>query len=136
MEKKDLVKLLDDIFKPLGYTRKGNNWVINSEELVRVVNLQRSNFGQFFYLNYGFIVRKLPLTTKTHVEHRLASADKEEQQKIRDLFDLETKIPSDLRLNELRSLIISKVVERLQSISTEDDLYSDLKKGHIYMTFP
>ena len=33
MEKKDLTKLLDEIFIPIGFKRKGNNWVLNGKEI-------------------------------------------------------------------------------------------------------
>jgi len=128
MEKKDIVKLLDDIFVPLDFKRKGNNWVIKGKELSKIVNLQKSNYGNYFYINYGFIIRGLELTTTTHVEHRLASVYREEQERITDLLDLETDIPMDQRLKELRCLITNKVLIRIQSVNTEEDLLNEIKK--------
>lgn len=128
MEKKDLIKLLDEIFIPLGLKRKGNSWVLNSKELSKIINLQKSNYGNAFYINYGYIISGLQLTTATHVENRLASTDKDEQKRITDLLDLETDIKTDQRVTELKVFISNKIVAQIQSINTETDLLNDLKK--------
>ena len=70
MEKNGLIKLLDEIFFPLGFKRKGNNWVFNGDELSKIVNLQKSNYSNAFYINYGYIIKSIELTTRTHVENR------------------------------------------------------------------
>jgi hypothetical protein len=128
MEKKDLVKLLDDIFVPLGFKRRGNNWVSNGNELSKLINLQKSNYSNSFYINYGYIIKGIELTTTTHVENRLASINKEEQKRITDLLDLEKEIPIDQRLTELKKFITDKITVQMQSINTESELFSDLKK--------
>lgn len=128
MEKRDLIKLLDEIFVPLGFKRKGNNWVLNGDELSKLINLQKSNYSNAFYINYGYIIKGLELTTTTHVENRLASTNKEEQKRITDLLDLETEIPTDQRLAELKKLIADKVAVQMQSVNTEADLLNDLRK--------
>ncbi|MFZ4262547.1 DUF4304 domain-containing protein [Sphingobacterium sp. HJSM2_6] len=128
MEKKDLIKLLDEIFVPLGFKRKGNNWVLNGGELSKLINLQKSNYSNAFYINYGYIIKGLDLTTTTHVENRLASTKKEEQKRITDLLDLETEIPTDQRLAELKKLITDKIAVQMQSVNIEADLLKDLKK--------
>jgi len=128
MEKKDLVKLLDDIFVPLGFKRRGNNWVSNGNELSKLINLQKSNYSNSFYINYGYIIKGIELTTTTHVENRLASINKEEQKRITNLLDLEIEIPIDQRLTELKKFITDKITIQMQSINTESELFSDLKK--------
>jgi uncharacterized protein YjdB len=118
MEKKDLIKLLDEVFVPLAFKRKGNNWVLNDDELSKLINLQKSNYSNAFYINYGYIIKGLELTTTTHVENRLTSTNKEEQKKITDLLDLETKIPPDQRLAELKQLIADIIFEKMHLINT------------------
>ena len=72
MEKKDLIKLLDEIFVPLGFKRKGHNWVLNGDELSKLINLQKSNYSNAFYINLLNDLRKrlhlnnIPLVVKRH----------------------------------------------------------------------
>jgi hypothetical protein len=132
MEKKDLIKLLDEIFLPLGFKKKGNNWIFNGIDINKVINLQKSNFGNSYYINFGYIIKRLELTTKTHVENRLASIDKNQQIRITDLLDLETIISDANRLEELREIIYDKVVLQIQSINNEIDLLNNLKnRNHL-----
>ena len=128
MEKRDFIKLLDEIFRPLGFGRKGNSWVLNGDELSKVVNLQKSNYSNAFYINYGYIIKGLELTTVTHVESRLASTDRAIQKKVTDLLDLEVKMDIDHRLVELREFIVDKIVTQMLSINTEKDLLNYLKR--------
>jgi len=129
MEKKDLVKLLNEIFISLDFKRKGNNWVFNGNHLSKLINLQKSNYSNSFYINYGYIIKELELTMeRMHVEDRLAFVDKEKQKRITDLLDFEINIPSDQRLTELKTIIIDKIVTKMQLINTEVDLLNELKK--------
>lgn len=128
MDKKDILKVLDEIFIPLNLKRKGNNWVLNGEVLSKIVNLQKSNYSNSFYINYGYIIKGLPLTTTMHVESRLAGRDKDENKRITDLLDLEASLPTDKRLSELKQVVADKVVPKIQYVNTEEDLLSELKK--------
>lgn len=128
MEKKDLISLLDEIFIPLSFKRKGNNWVLDGIELFKIINLQKSNYGTAFYINYGYIIKGLNLTTTTHVENRLSSADKEEQKEITDLLNLENDIGDSQRLIMLKRLVIEKIVKQIESTNTQEDLLRELQK--------
>lgn len=53
--------LLDTILTPLDFKRKGNNWIKEVEEITKKVNLQRSQFSDDYYINYGYILHSIPL---------------------------------------------------------------------------
>lgn len=60
MKTKNPLRLaLEDVLGPAGFTRKGDSWYRRSEEIVEVVNLQKSQWGAQFYLNYGIWLRAL-----------------------------------------------------------------------------
>lgn len=40
MEKKELASILNEIFVPIGFKKKGDYWVINGDEITKMVNLQ------------------------------------------------------------------------------------------------
>ncbi len=122
MDKQNLVKLLHSILVPKGFTRKGNNWTFDNDELGKKVNLQKSNYGNQYYINYGYIINGLQLTTTEHVSCRLGATSKTEQKYITDLLDLTTDIPPDLRLYDLENYIIKDVILPMQMINNEQDL--------------
>lgn len=127
MNKSELINVLDEIFTPLGYKRHTNNWTSNGEEIAKVVNLQKSRYGNAFYINYGYIIRHLELSTITHVENRLASMDKSEQKRITELLNLDVYVDAGKRLAELKECILDKIVSKMQSINTEKDILTELR---------
>ncbi len=126
MEKKDLVKLLDEVFVPIGFIRKGNNWTCNNSELQKKINLQKSNFSNSYFINYGFIIHSLSLTTTMHYEIRLAGVNKKEQERITQLLNLEIEINDLQRASELKIIILTKIKSRLQDIESLIDLKNEL----------
>lgn len=132
MDKNNLVDLLDTLLKPYGFKRKGNNWILNGDEISKLVNLQKSYYGNVFYINYGYIIKDLDLATKPHVEMRLASVDREEQKRITDLLNLETEIQPNQRLEELAKILTNKVIAKLQSINSKKELLNELmQRSHL-----
>ena len=129
MEKSDLIKLLNEVFNNFGFKRKGKNWVVDSSELIKIVNLQKSNYGNLFYINYGFIIKDIELTTtKMHIQMRLGSYNKEETLRISNLLDLTNDIDKNVRIQDLKKDILSRVVPKLQTINTKEDLLNFIKK--------
>jgi hypothetical protein len=122
MDKKDLVQFLNDLFIPLYFRKKGNNWVFDNTELVKVINLQKSNFSNSYYINYGFIIKGLQLTTTTHVENRLYGNN------ITNLLNLESEMVNNERFSELKKIISDKIINNIESINTSQDLKENLNK--------
>lgn len=137
MEKQDLIKLLNELFIPLGFKKKGNNWVSNGETVNKIVNLQKSQYGNSFYINYGYILKSLPLKGWTsHVEDRLGSDDKVKNRRIMDLLDLENAIAPSERLPELKERINEQIIKEMQSVTTEKDVLNVLRGRRYLYTIP
>ena len=65
-------------FKANGFTRKGDSWYISSEEVVAVVNFQKSDWGERYFINVGFWLSgieycEFPKTNYCHIFGRLSS---------------------------------------------------------------
>jgi hypothetical protein len=124
MEKIDLMKLIDDSLIPLGFKKKGNYWVLNSKKIVKIVELQRSQFSEAFYLNFGFNIPSLPFTTKWHIHFGIRTFDDDTK---KDWLDLTNSIPNEKRKAEITKILTEKLVPRLERVSTEEDLLWELK---------
>jgi hypothetical protein len=129
MEKKELANILSEILIPIGFKRKGNYWVINGSEITKMVNLQKSQFGNYFYINYGYILNAIPSNgLMMHICKRVASLDKDENLRIDELLDLESNISNEDRIQEVKRLLVEKLVEDINLVNTEEDLLDELKK--------
>ena len=101
--------------------------MFNGDELSKVINLQKSYYSKSYYINYGYIIKGLELTTREHVMGRLGSIDTIEQKKIIDLLNLENNIGRNQRLAELKIFLANKIVSKIQKINTKEDLLNNLK---------
>ena len=129
MEKKDLINILSEMLVPIGFKRKGNYWVINGDEITKMVNLQKSQYGNFFYINYDYILKALPLVgLKSHVFGGVTFSTKDENLRLHKLLDLDSDISDKERTEALKEILQNKLVSKIQYINTEEDLSNELKK--------
>jgi len=129
MEKKELASILNTVLSPIGFKKKGDYWTINGDEITKMVNLQKSKFTNSFYINYGYILKSIPLNNlMMHVFKGFGSIDKTEQQLITRLLDLENNIPEIERENELKKILLEILVSNIQEVNTEEDILRELKK--------
>jgi hypothetical protein len=129
MEKKELASILNEVLAPIGFKKKSDYWVINGNEITKTVNLQKSQFSNNFYINYGYILKSVPLNgLMMHVFKGFGSIDKTEHQRITALLDLGNNISNEDRTKELKKLLFEKLVLNIQEVNTEEDVLSELKK--------
>ena len=90
MTNKEFKDTLDKLLKPHGFKKKGNEWTMDTTELYKAIDLQKSNFSNLYYLNYGYNFKDLDYDgTKHHIFNRLGSSDTVVNKIIHDTFDLE-----------------------------------------------
>ncbi len=128
MEKRELSNILSKIFLPLGFKKKGYYWVLNDENITKMINLQKSQFAESFYINYGYILKNIPLDGMMHVHYRLSSPGVKERNRIKELLDLGNEIPNELRTNELTGKISEEIVYNMNNINSEVDLLNELQR--------
>ncbi|GEP97521.1 DUF4304 domain-containing protein [Chitinophaga cymbidii] len=129
MEKKELASILSEILVPIGFKKKGNYWVVNGTEITKMVNLQKSQFSNCFYINYGYILNTIPLNGLTmHVFGGLGSLDSNENARIKELLNLENSISDEERASGLKKVLIEKLAHKVSSVNTEADVLVELKK--------
>lgn len=129
MEKKKLINILSEVLIPIGFKKKGNYWIMKGEVITKIVNLQKSNYSNTYYINYGYIANSIPLgNLMMHVYNRVTSLDVEEMNKIAFLLDLESNISDEERIEALKNMLKSKLVVKIQNVNTEEDLLAELKK--------
>lgn len=129
MGKRELVNIISEMLLPIGFKRKGNYWVVNGDAITKIVNLQKSSYSDSYYINYGYIINSIPLgKLMMHVYNRVTSLEIEERKKIESLLDLESVVSDNQRAAGLREMLQVQLVERIESVNSEDDLLRVLKK--------
>ena len=129
MEKKILINLLNEICSPLGFKRKGNYWLLNQMELTQIINLQKSIYGNLYYINYGFKINNLnTVNDMMYIWERLAGANKEEVRELFNILDFSYEMNLQDRLSLLREAIRNKILGIFLKVRTESDLVEYIKE--------
>jgi Domain of unknown function (DUF4304) len=127
MVKNDLINIINEILVPIGFKRKGNYWVFNGKQIAKIVNLQRSNFGDLFYVNYGFTLKSIPSDGGSmHIYNRLTSPDADERNKINLLLGGDDNIPYQERRTDLSQILHNNLLSKIQSVNSEQDILEEL----------
>ena len=134
MNKKDFVDYLNGIFKKYGYIRKKSKfWVQETDDLIKIIHLQKSQFSNKYYLNFGFVLKNLDIQdTAMHIYNRLGDNTPNHNQRIQELLDMETNIEDGKRKFELEYYIKNNLLSKLSMVNSEQDLLEYLKgKPHL-----
>lgn len=129
MEKKELANILSEVLTSVGFKKKGDYWVLNGSVITKMVNLQKSQYSNSFYINYGYILKSLPLNGKMmHIYNRMTSSDIDKRNRIEKLLNLENEISNNERIFELKEEISKIIISDFQIVNTEEDLLNSLKE--------
>ena len=129
MQRADLANILSDFLVPLGFKKKGNWWARNRNEINTLVDLQKSQFGNQFYVNYGFVLNAVPLNgLRRHKYARIGSSNTAAMLRIHNLLDLDSDITDDTRKAELKRVIFRDLIPTVASVNSETDVLNYIRK--------
>ena len=121
MDIKELIRIIDAELLLVGFKRKNKNWFFENLELIKYVELQKSNYSNLYYLNYGFIIKEINIDSKTrHVPKHLGGSIEEERIFLKDFLDLESNKAKDIIL--FKEYLTKNLDYFLNSINSTDDL--------------
>jgi hypothetical protein len=124
-----VVATLGDFLSRSGFRKKGSSsWYRRDDDLVTIVNLQKSQYGPLYYLNYGFWLlavaeAEFPRPEQAHITTRVESAiDDRSEGRLNRLLDLRTDIDEATRRTELDALLTDDFLPLLMSLRSVSDL--------------
>jgi len=119
---------LDKLLKPHGFKKKGNIWKIETVELEKEIELQKSNISNLYYLNYGYNFKDLNYTgVRHHISNRLASDDSIVSKRIQDTLDLEKHIDHSTRIKNLSDFVNNILLREMNLTNSKADILEYLK---------
>lgn len=124
--------------KEAGFKKKSDSWYWSNDEVVLLVNLQKSQYGDQYYVNGGVALKSLgaaefPKEHHCHIRFRLTAVVSEEESKeIESVFDLENESLSDQqRKEEISRLVTDVALPILQACSSESGIGETVKSGRL-----
>lgn len=78
MEKEKFKFAFAEMMETLSFIRNGKSWFLDGENCIVVINLQKSDFDEKYYINFGVSLKslsdlKFPPENKCHIQSRLTS---------------------------------------------------------------
>lgn len=129
MIKTELIKFLDNLFKTYSFKKKGNQWSFVNESIVKIIKLRKSKHGNYYYMDYGFILKDLDLGDSVmHIYNSLGSMDDKENARITELLDLDSSITVQDRKQEIKKFIEREILVLFRDVNKADDILLQLKK--------
>lgn len=119
--------------KARGYKKSGPTWRRRKDDAIQVLNLQKSQWGDSFYVNVGLYLTALgeeeqPTEYRCHVRCRAERlVPREHFAELRGLLDFTTDLSESDRYTKIRALIEHYLLAWLDANSTEVALRSTLK---------
>jgi len=134
IEKEDLVKALHAPLKAAGFKKRNLSWYLNGRDTFVVVNLQRSDWSKYYYINIGIWLKVLgdeafPKHYKCPMNWRVEELFPKERELIITCCDLE-KSNFDL-LNKLSAFFKESLIPFLLECVDEEKIKNHLLNGTI-----
>jgi len=129
MERKELKKELKKVFistlKKNGFKRINKKWIIETDDLIKEVELQKSNYRDLYYLNYIFTFKNTPQEKfKSHIYSRYGIKSK--------VLDLENDLVNEKRLVLFEKMINELVITKINPVNTIKDILEIIKENPYY----
>lgn len=119
---------LDRLLNPQGFKKNGNKWTLETDELEKIIELQKSNFSNSYYLNYGFNLKDLDYKeVPMHIWNRLGSLKRKDNKLIFDTLDLTNAMDETTRIQNTRYFVNELLLPELNATNTKSDLIEELK---------
>jgi hypothetical protein len=129
MNRNDLENVLNIMLSSKGYAKKRRTWTKAGEGIIKIVNLQKSNFGNTFYVNFGYVINEIPLNRLfMHVFNRISSQNPDETVLINALFDLESDMPDEIRREQLVQILNQQLINDFDCVDSFQKLKIQVQK--------
>lgn len=125
--------VLNDVLPAAGFSRKGDSWFRRTDEVVEVLNLQKSQHAHQYYLNYALWLRALgeepfPKEENCHIRMRV-SAIVSSEERLASFLDLDSEVEE--RQSGFSALLINELLPFAESCRTIHGLRSLLAGGRL-----
>jgi hypothetical protein len=132
IDREDLKKSIALPLKKAGFVKKGLSWWVDSKDVIVVVNLQKCDWGDYYFINIGFWLKALenglfPKENECHLSFRAESLFPEQRELILVSCHLEMSEPK--MLTDLSIFLENQLIPFLIECTQESKLTELLAQG-------
>jgi hypothetical protein len=134
MELKTFKKNITDIFISKGFSKKGSYYYYYTTDIIFVVGLQKSNYSNGYYINIGYIIKKLnpDIINPRDVDGDIRARFSLENEDVKiDYFDLDDFLETDQE--KLQKIIESNINKYIKPVTSLSELKALLDKNTVML---
>ncbi len=137
MERNDFKKMFGEIAKENGFERAYEGWFREFPEIIQVLDLQKSNYGNYYYLNIKIFIQGA-FGNKYTKSKQLVKTDGgdiflRQTDNYSNLLNLDAPLEDDDRKNGLRKMFEDFIVPFSEKTNTKERIKELHKKGDLFI---
>lgn len=133
MEKDQFKNLFDTIAKNNGYSAAYGGWFKESEDCIFVLELQKSNFSNSYYLNIKTYIKgsfgRVYSINKDIIKKEMGNIFTRQPKEYDEVFDLDSPIVADLRKHRLEDLFREYIIPYANQMLSKAGIVEYAKNG-------
>jgi hypothetical protein len=123
VERKSFISSFNKIMMKNYFKKRGNKWINIKDDITKIIMLQKSRFGNNYYINYGYNINDLELdSTNMHIENRLHIDYDLQRVHIWDLLNLDNEIDDNQRIQEIELILNKYIFSEMSRINSVNDI--------------
>jgi hypothetical protein len=127
---------LAQALEPEGLRRKAGNWYLRAEDVIWVVNLQKSRYGNQYYVNFALWINALgtadlPKVNLCPIGWRLGAFRTRKEKLLSSLLDIDQRMPGAERIRALVEFIRADSLPVLKKCDSLDGIRQAIKTGSL-----
>ncbi|MBS0615331.1 MAG: hypothetical protein JSR58_02110 [Verrucomicrobia bacterium] len=137
MDNKEFKNLFKKIAENHGFTSAFNGWCKESEDCLFIMDLQKSNFGNFYHLNLKTFIKGIFGRTysigKDLVKKDMGQIFRQQPPEFDRYLNLETIMDNAKREQGIETLFTQFILPYSKSVSTLEDIQHSAQAGHLHL---
>ncbi len=139
METNEFKKMFGEIAKENGFERAFEGWFKEAPEVIHALDLQKSNYGKYYYLNIKLYIHGVfenrYIKSKKLVKTDVGNVDERMPNNYSHLLNLDIPLENDVRMDGLRKMFANFVVPFCNKTSTRQGIIELNQKDELFI-FP
>lgn len=137
MDSKEFKNVFNEIAKANDFKKAFSGWYKESPECIAILELQKSNFGDYYQLNIKIFIQgvfdKSYFPSKDLIKGSMGHINSSETNDYKNVFDFDEPLDDTIRKERLKELFIKHIVPFTNKSLSKSGIRDLAEKGEIFI---
>jgi hypothetical protein len=135
MTSKEFKNIFDEVAKANGFSKAFGGWYKETLECIAILELQKSNFGDYYLLNIKIFIQgvfdRTYFPNKELIKSSLGHINSNETKEYMDVFEFDEPMNDSTRKERLEKLFICHIVPFTNKTLTREGIQELIEQGKV-----